>query len=123
MNEAKYTCKLIDLNYLKGLSFNDTEFEQAIINQFIVQVPQELEWLKEAIDKRNLKRIKSLAHCMKSSIAYLGLTERLHSFLHRMETEAVSKAEDTHFEEDFDRVKKICEQAVQEARQLLITTV
>ncbi|MDQ3683601.1 MAG: Hpt domain-containing protein [Bacteroidota bacterium] len=123
MSEVENTDKLIDLNYLKALSINDTEFEQAIIRQFIVQVPEELEWLKEAIDKKNLKRIKSLAHGMKSSIAYLGLTERLHSSLHRMEVEAISNLEGTHFEEDFDQVKKICEQAVHEAKQLLVFAV
>jgi len=123
MSEAEYTDKLIDLNYLKELSCNDTEFEHDIIRQFIVQVPEELGWLKEAITKKNRKRIKSLAHCLKSSIAYLGLTERLHSSLHRMEVEAKSNTEATHFEEDFDQVKKICEQAVQEAKRFLITTV
>ncbi len=119
MSETEYTDKVIDLNYLKELSLNDIEFEHAIIRQFIVQVPEELQWLKDAIDKKNLKRIKSLAHGMKSSIAYLGLTEILHSSLHRMEEEAISNAEATHFEEDFYHVKKVCEQAVQEAGKLL----
>ncbi len=119
MSETEYTEKLIDLSYLKALSLNDTEFEHAIIRQFIVQVPEELESLKEAIDKKNQKRIKSLAHGIKSSIAYLGLSERLHSSLHRIEVEAISSAEATHFEEDFEQVKKVCEVAVQEARRLL----
>jgi HPt (histidine-containing phosphotransfer) domain-containing protein len=123
MSEAEYPDKLIDLNYLKELSLNDIEFEQAIIRQFIVQVPEELQWLKEAIDKKELKKIKSLVHGMKSSIAYLGLTEILHSSLHRIEAEATINAEATHFEEDFDQVKKVCEQAVQEARQLLNVSV
>lgn len=121
MSEGEYTDKLIDLSYLKELSCNDTEFERAIICQFIVQVPEELELLKEAIDKKNLRRIKSLAHGIKSSIAYLGLTDRLHSSLQRMEAEAMSNAEATHFEEDFEQVKKICEQGVQEAGLLLNT--
>lgn len=123
MSETEYTNKLIDLSYLKELSFNDTEFEKAIISQFIVQVPEELKCLKEAINKKNLKRIKSLAHCLKSSVTYLGLTEKLHSSLHRMEVEAKSNTEAKHFEEDFDQVRKVCEQAVQEARRLLIITV
>lgn len=119
MSEAEYTEKLIDLNYLKELSFNDKAFEHAIISQFIIQVPEELQLLQEAIDKKNLQTIKSLAHSLKSSIAYLGLTDKLYSLLHRMEIEALNNETTSHFKEDFDKVKKVCRRAVLEAGQLL----
>jgi signal transduction histidine kinase/CheY-like chemotaxis protein/HPt (histidine-containing phosphotransfer) domain-containing protein len=109
---------VIDLQYLKELSLGDSEFENAIIRQFIVQVPEELGLLQEAVQKQNKQQIKSIAHGMKSSVAYLGLTERLTPNLHRMEMEAVSDGHD-HFEEDFREIKNVCEQAVVEARQLL----
>jgi HPt (histidine-containing phosphotransfer) domain-containing protein len=123
MNEAKYTDKLIDLNYLKQLSFSDTAFEQAIIRQFILQVPEELELLKEAIHKKNLRTIKSIAHSLKSSIAYLGLTDRLYTSLDRIEVEAASNTINPHFNEDFEQVEKVCRQAVQEAIQFLNVSV
>jgi HPt (histidine-containing phosphotransfer) domain-containing protein len=119
MTEAKYTDKIIDLNYLKELSFNDIAFEHAIIRQFILQVPEELELLQDAIHKKNLESIKTLAHSLKSSIAYLGLTDRLHSSLDRIEAEAFNNVVNPHFNEDFDEVEKICRQAVQEAQQCL----
>jgi signal transduction histidine kinase/DNA-binding response OmpR family regulator len=109
---------VVDLHYLRELSLGDTEFENAIIRQFIVQVPEELGLLHEAVVKKNKQQIKSIAHGMKSSVAYLGLTEKLNFNLHRMEMEAVSEFSD-HFEEDFEVVKKVCEQAVHEARHLL----
>ncbi len=123
MNEAKYTDKLIDLSYLKQLSFNDTAFEHAIIRQFILQVPEELELLKEAIHKKNLRTIKSIAHSLKSSIAYLGLTDRLYTSLDRIEVEAASNTINPHFNEDFEQVEKVCRQAVQEAIQFLNVSV
>jgi HPt (histidine-containing phosphotransfer) domain-containing protein len=123
MNEAKYTDKLIDLSYLKQLSFNDTAFEHAIIRQFILQVPEELELLKEAIQKKNLRTIKSIAHSLKSSIAYLGLTDRLYTSLDRIEVEAASNTINPHFNEDFEQVEKVCRQAVQEAIQFLTFSV
>jgi HPt (histidine-containing phosphotransfer) domain-containing protein len=83
-------------------------------------VPEELGLLQEAVQKKNKQQIKSIAHGMKSSVAYLGLTERLNPNLHRMEVEAVSEVND-HFDEDFQEVKRVCEQAVVEARQLLST--
>ncbi|RYD96008.1 MAG: response regulator, partial [Sphingobacteriales bacterium] len=110
---------VIDLNYLHELSLGDTEFENAIIRQFIVQVPEELNLLQEAVHAGNAQQIKSIAHGMKSSVAYLGLTERLQPCLHRMEVEAVSGTAETHFEEDLAEVRRVCEQAVSEARVLL----
>jgi signal transduction histidine kinase/CheY-like chemotaxis protein len=110
--------QVVDLQYLRELSLGDAEFENAIIRQFIIQVPEELGLLQEAVQKKNKQQIKSIAHGMKSSVAYLGLTDKLNENLHRMEMEAVSEGED-HFEEDFLQVKKICEQAVQEAKHLL----
>jgi len=110
---------IIDLNYLKDLSKGDTEFENAIIRQFILQLPEELDLLQEAIEKENMAKIKSLAHGMKSSVGYLGLTNRLQQSLQRMETEAVNNAAPHHFQEDFDHVKQVCEQAITEAKKLL----
>ncbi|RYZ20349.1 MAG: response regulator [Chitinophagaceae bacterium] len=110
---------VVNLGYLRELSLGDTEFENAIIRQFIVQVPEELNLLQEAVEAGNRGQIKSIAHGMKSSVAYLGLTERLSPYLHRMEVEAVAQADENHFREDYLEVRKVCEQAVTEARGLL----
>jgi CheY-like chemotaxis protein len=113
--------RLIDLNYLKDLSNGDTEFEQTIISQFIVQVPEELQLLKEAIDKKDLRNIKALAHGMKSSVGYLGLDNKIYPALQRMESEAVNCATDAHFHEDYEQVNLLCCQAVDEACKLVGT--
>ena len=110
--------RIINLQYLKELSMGDAEFEHAIIRQFIVQVPEELELLKDAIAKANLQRIKSLAHGMKSSIAYLGLGERLNPCLQRMETDAVLNNPHPHFHEDYATLLQVCNEALAEAKQL-----
>ncbi|GAB4092691.1 ATP-binding protein [Flaviaesturariibacter terrae] len=119
MSASSASTPVINLNYLHELSLGDSEFENAIVRQFIVQVPEELNLLQEAVQARNLMQIKSIAHGMKSSVAYLGLTDRLQPCLHRMEVEAVSGADDDHFAEDLAEVRKVCEQAVLEARTLL----
>jgi CheY-like chemotaxis protein len=121
--EAPNGTQVIDLAYLKELSFGDPEFENAIIRQFIVQVPDELKLLQEAIQHRDYPLIKSLAHGMKSSVAYLGLSEQLFPPLQRMEEEAVTNNENGHYEEDFSTVQETCDQAVKEARQLIQVSV
>jgi len=114
---------VINLQYLRELSMGDAEFEHAIIRQFIVQVPEELEVLNEAILSRRFIKIKSIAHGMKSSVAYMGLSEKLNHYLQRMETEAVLQPESAHFEEDFEQIKCICNQALAEARLLPVPVV
>jgi HPt (histidine-containing phosphotransfer) domain-containing protein len=109
---------MINLQYLRELSLGDADFEHAIIRQFIVQVPEELDLLQEAIGSRRFVKIKGIAHGMKSSVAYMGLTEKLNPFLQRMETEAVLQPDAPHFEEDFEQVKTICQQALAEAKAL-----
>ena len=121
--EAPNGAHVINLAYLKELSFGDPEFENAIIRQFIVQVPDELKLLQEAINHRDYPLIKSLAHGMKSSVAYLGLADQLFPPLQRMEEEAVSANEQGHYEADFRTVQETCDQAVKEARQLIQVSV
>jgi CheY-like chemotaxis protein len=114
---------MINLQYLRELSLGDADFEQAIIRQFIIQVPEELDLLREAISFNSYQKIKSIAHGMKSSVAYMGLTEKLNPFLQRMETEAVLQPGTPHFEEDYEQVKAICQQALAEARSLPVPAV
>ena len=110
---------VIKLNYLRELSMGDTGFENTIIRQFIIQVPVELTALHQAIESGDVQQIKSVAHGMKSSVSYLGLNDRLHPLLHRIEIEAVNGSRNPHFKEDFEEVKRVCEQAVDEARDLM----
>ena len=119
LNEETEEDMTINLGYLKELSGGDTEFENTIIRQFIVQVPEELELLKEAIAVRNNQKIKSIAHGMKSSVSYLGLLDLVYQNLHRMEVEAVKDETDNHFDEDYEVISNVCNQAVKEARQML----
>jgi signal transduction histidine kinase/CheY-like chemotaxis protein/HPt (histidine-containing phosphotransfer) domain-containing protein len=111
--------ELIDLSYLHELSMGDADFEQTIIQQFILQVPQELEQLKLAIDHRDYQKIKGVAHGMKSSVAYMGLKDIVYPFLHRIEMEATQNEAIPHFEEDYIQTRILCEKAIVEAQQLL----
>ncbi len=113
---------VVNLSYLKDLSMGDSGFEQTIIEQFIIQIPEELKALQEAISDKNMLQIKSVAHGMKSSVSYMGLTERLHPILHRIESEAAGNEQESPFEEDFDEIKTVCEQAVVEAKGLVRPT-
>ena len=110
---------LIDLTYLKELSMGDAAFEKEIVKQFVIQVPQELEDLKQAMQEGDRQKMKSIAHGMKSSVAYVGLKDRLHAHLHRIETANVNQEPLEQYQEDFQYVKATCEKAILEAQDWL----
>lgn len=120
LNEQTNANSVIDLAYLKELSMGDTAFEQEIVKQFIIQVPQELEDLKQAIDEGDRQKMKSIAHGMKSSVAYVGLKDVLHTHLHRIEIANIEEDATTQYQDDYQHIKTICEQAIVEAKAWLV---
>lgn len=114
---------IINLAYLKEISMGDKEFEQTIIQQFIIQVPEELKGLEAAIKAEDWVQMKGLAHGMKSSVSYLGLNNRLHPVLHRIETGPVNAGVAPLLIEDFEEVRSVCLQAVEESKQLITSLV
>jgi CheY-like chemotaxis protein len=114
---------IIDLAYLRELSNGDTEFEQAIIYQFVVQIPNELDGLRDAILQKDFLRIKSVAHGMKSSVAYMGLSDKIYPYLQMIEAEAAKNNDSYHYIPDFEQVENLCKQAIEDAKNLLTVSV
>lgn len=97
----------INLEYLAELSGGDKVFERQILEQFVVQMPEELQQLEEAISNRVFDTIKQTAHSLKSTVGYIGLSEDLHPYLDRIEKDAI-KADGANFSDDFAVVKDQC---------------
>ena len=97
----------------------DTSFEKEIVKQFVIQVPQELEDLRLAMQEGDRQKMKGIAHGMKSSVAYVGLKDRLHAHLHRIETANVNQEPIDFYQDDYQQVKDVCEKAIQEAQTWL----
>ncbi|ANE50997.1 response regulator [Flavisolibacter tropicus] len=118
-NTSAEAFTLIDLTYLRDLSMGDTSFEEEIIKQFIIQVPQELDELHQAMQEGNQQKMKSIAHGMKSSVAYVGLKDVLHPHLHRIETASLDEDATVLYQDDYQYIKTICEKAILEAQAWL----
>lgn len=110
--------KNIDLEYLHNLSGNDPEFEREILQQFIVQLPEELGRLEAAISEKDYHRVKQVAHSLKSTIGYIGLSSELNPALERLEHSSVTQ-DDTSISEDYKKVYFKCEQALLGVQELL----
>lgn len=114
-DNASNTLQHIRLDYLHQLSGNDKEFENQLLQQFVVQVPEELNRLQQAIADNNFDDIRRIAHSMKSTVGYVGLAEGLHPPLNRMEKEAEAE-NDQAMAADFEQVKEKCLLALEEIK-------
>ena len=108
----------IDLQYLHQLSGNDAEFEKQILEQFLQQLPEELNHLKAAVEARDFASIRRVAHSLKSTIGYVGLAEELHPALDRMEKNAEAET-DEDLANDFKQVHDKGCAATEEVRRIL----
>jgi signal transduction histidine kinase/CheY-like chemotaxis protein len=103
--------KNIDLNYLHQLSGNDDAFERQILQQFVTQVPEELGELKNALDQNDFERIKIVAHSLKSTVGYVGLSDELFPYLDALEKHAKERIKGTSLS-DYNTIKARCDAAI-----------
>jgi CheY-like chemotaxis protein len=111
---------VIDLVYLNELSKGDKNFETEMIRQFIVQVPEEIKSLSSSIQAKNYSAVKSAAHGLKSSVSFVGLSSKLQPVLEQIEKYASSANGLREIEQNFEQLQTICNQAIEEAKSLLV---
>ena len=116
--EQKENGRLVSLDYLNQLSGGDKAFERQILTQFLVQMPEEMLQLEEAIQNKAYEAIKQTAHSLKSTVGYVGLSDELHPYLDRIEKDAI-KGIGENFMPDLHAVKEYCVLAKCEVEDLL----
>jgi CheY-like chemotaxis protein len=115
---VKAKASLIDLEYLQTLSKGDKNFEKSMIRSFSLQVPEELNELKAAIEEKNFKRIAYVAHSMKSTISYMGL-QQLAPILQQIETDSENQTGLGSINNNFILIDTTCRLALKEAEELI----
>ncbi|MES2836463.1 MAG: Hpt domain-containing protein [Bacteroidota bacterium] len=67
--------KRIDLSYLKDFANGDNAFIVEMIDAFASQTPEELNLISSALENKNWKTVRAVAHKMKPSITFMGISE------------------------------------------------
>jgi len=111
--------KVLDLGYLKELSGGNAVFEINMIEQFLKQVPRELEALQAALNTKNFAEVAQIAHNLRTSVSFMGLTEKLDPYLDFIENNASVEKENTNVREKIMTVNNVCLQVFREAREYL----
>jgi CheY-like chemotaxis protein len=110
---------LVQLEYLRQLSMGDKDFEQNMLRQFVTQLPEDLSLLKKAIDEGSVTAIRSTAHNLKTTLSFIGLEHRSYPILESLETLDSSYEADI-VTDQYNTLKRLCMQALQETLQLLL---
>jgi len=115
---VKAKASLIDLEYLQTLSKGDKNFEKNMIRSFSLQLPEELNELKAAIEQKNFKKIAYVAHSMKSTVSYVGL-QQLTPLLQQIETDSENQTDLGSINNNFILIDTTCRLALKEAEELI----
>jgi signal transduction histidine kinase/CheY-like chemotaxis protein len=118
-DDHKKDGQLLDLCYLKNLSGGNKAFEASMLEQFRQQVPGELKTMQDAFSKKNYEETAHIAHNMKTTVSFMGLTEKLNPYLDYIENNASLENENINVQEKIMAVNEICLQVFREAREYL----
>lgn len=110
---------VINLNYIDEVSEKDGDFKKEIIREFVKQVPDNIKTMEKAIHEKNYSVIYRVAHDMKTTVHFMGLTALIGHLLQKIEELAVSNSAIVSIQQMFIDIKLVCMQAVQEASPLL----
>ncbi|NLR77639.1 hybrid sensor histidine kinase/response regulator [Chitinophaga eiseniae] len=114
------THQLINMHYLHDLSKGNTSFEKNMLEQFITQLPEELSLLKKAVVAEDIAAIRASAHNLKTTVSFIGLEDHLYPILEPLEKVQENNYHAAVVAGQFNTLKQLCIQAVQEAINILL---
>ncbi len=105
--------KVCDLLYLNEMVRGNKRLIKEIIDEFLTQVPEELEMINEAVSKEDYPIIKNVAHTMKSSLSIMGISVII-PVLQSIEELSGAKSEIGRIRELSVTLNAICNQVIEE---------
>lgn len=117
--ENKTGNKVLNLEFIDKFSKDDKEFKNEIIKEFVNRVPDNLTTMEKAIGEKNYSTIYRIAHDMKTTVHFMGLSALIGHLLQKIEELASSNGAIVYIQQMFADIKMVCIQAVQEAGSLV----
>ncbi|HVD99893.1 MAG TPA: ATP-binding protein [Cytophagaceae bacterium] len=113
--------RVIRLGYLRGIASGNKKFLKEVMEIFIVQIPQELILLEEALEERNWGMLADTAHKMKLGINVMGMkeSEKMILYIETESREKIAPNEDT-IRGKIEKLKEKCMLAVEEVKSLMV---
>jgi HPt (histidine-containing phosphotransfer) domain-containing protein len=111
--------KYTDLSYLHTLSKGNTSFEQKMLKTFIQQTTTDMKKLKQSLDDEDWDSIFLIAHKMKPSLQFVGLS-LLHGDVLSLETLARQRNDVHKTAELISEISSVIDLAMEEIKEELI---
>jgi len=109
----------INLDFLYDLVMGNSAFLNNIIRQFLNQFPGEMDSLKEAVEKKNLKQIATLAHHIQSTVSVFGRNTPFFRLLEKIEQLANARSNPAQLYTECNQLEKYKQLLLKEINQLL----
>jgi PAS domain S-box-containing protein len=123
MESLKTSLRFINLEFLYDLVMGNSAFLNNIIRQFLNQFPGEMEQLKEAVDRKNVKQIATLAHHIQSTVSVFGRNTPFFQQLEKIEQLAKDKTSPIILAAEFNKLDDYKQLVLKEINQLMIQNV
>lgn len=74
INTENMTANVCNISYLTEMVNGKKNLIREIMDEFCVQISEELQRINDAVENTNYQVIKNLAHTMKSTVSIMGVT-------------------------------------------------
>lgn len=119
----KASLHYINLDFLYDLVMGNSAFLNNIIRQFLNQFPGEMDALREAVEKKQVKQIGTLAHHIQSTVSVFGRNTPFFRQLEKIEQLAKAKSNPVTLAAEFNKLDDYKQLVLKEINQLLIHNV
>jgi len=109
---------LVDLDYLKKQTANNTLFMREMIDIFKTQNPGVITQLEKAIEANDFTGIYKAVHSLRNTIGLFGLGNILNEPLMNMEKLSSGRTGIQQLQSDFETVRSVCAGAIKELEML-----
>lgn len=116
----KASLHYINLDFLYDLVMGNSAFLNNIIRQFLNQFPGEMDALKDATEKKNVKQIATLAHHIQSTVSVFGRNTPFFRQLEKIEQLANAKSSPVTLSAEFNKLEDYKQLVLKDINQLLI---
>ncbi len=107
------TQDVCDLKYLSGMMGEKKNLIRGVMDAFLVQVPEELKGINEAVESLNYAAIKKISHTMKSTVSIMGI-KTVVPILNLMEINGTNETDIEITRELNTKLNFICNKAITE---------
>ncbi len=108
--------KIIEPDYLDKICCGDQVFRKDIINELIIQIPENISKMEVAIQQNMFDEVHSVAHDLKTNVFILGLSKLIGEPLQNIENLSLTATTMAEIESLFINVKSVCQVAIVEAK-------